>query len=139
MTGGVAHVDPAFSPYAPPAADGFDAVDAVDAVGAVGARMLARAEDRTDARERRPIGTPYEDLLPPALRVTDGAVLLPRVPRVRRRCPPPDAGGRRRRLPPRRGGLPLSGRLPAGRRRPTPPAAARRPRPRHRPRRARAC
>ncbi|GAA1777489.1 hypothetical protein [Streptomonospora arabica] len=61
VTGGVAHVDPAFSPYAPPAADGFDAVDAVDAVGqfdAVGARMLARAEDRTDARERWPIGTP---------------------------------------------------------------------------------
>ncbi|MDT0303453.1 DEAD/DEAH box helicase family protein [Streptomonospora wellingtoniae] len=63
VTGGVAHVDAAFSPYAPPAAAEFDAVNA---------RMLARAEDRADARERWRIGAPYEDLLLPTLRVTGG-------------------------------------------------------------------
>lgn len=51
---GVAHIDPGFSPYAPPASDTFDAVNA---------RMLARAEDRPRIRELWRIGRPYGDTL----------------------------------------------------------------------------
>ncbi|MEE2039870.1 DEAD/DEAH box helicase family protein [Nocardiopsis sp. CT-R113] len=57
---GVAHVDPAFSPYEPP-----------DDPGAVNTRMIARAARRDETRERWRIGEPYEDVLLPTLRVRD--------------------------------------------------------------------
>ncbi|TDQ48010.1 DEAD/DEAH box helicase family protein [Actinorugispora endophytica] len=57
---GVAHVDPALSPYGPPPTAELDAVNA---------RMLARAEDREDTRERWRIGSPYVDELLSTLRV----------------------------------------------------------------------
>ncbi|WP_270073574.1 DEAD/DEAH box helicase family protein [Streptomonospora mangrovi] len=58
---GVAHVDPAFSPFHPPPAAEFDAINA---------RMLARAEDRLGTRERWRVGAPYRDEVLPTLRVS---------------------------------------------------------------------
>lgn len=49
---GVAHIDPALSPYAPPARDRFDTLNAA---------MLQRPADRAAARERWAIGTGYQD------------------------------------------------------------------------------
>ncbi|MFC4560500.1 DEAD/DEAH box helicase family protein [Nocardiopsis mangrovi] len=57
---GVAHVDPALSPYTPPPVEGLDALNA---------RMLTRADDRGATRERWRIGLPYTDELLPTLRV----------------------------------------------------------------------
>ncbi len=57
---GVAHLDSAFSPYAPPAAEVFDEVNA---------RMRARAAARDDVRAGWRVGTPYRDLVLPTLRV----------------------------------------------------------------------
>lgn len=64
---GVAHVDPAFSPYEPP-----------DTPEEVNRRMLDRARDRERTRARWRIGEPYEDTLLPTLRVRS-----PRTPAVR--------------------------------------------------------
>ncbi|WP_209312852.1 DEAD/DEAH box helicase family protein, partial [Streptomyces lonarensis] len=69
---GVAHVDAALSPYAPPAADTFDAFNAA---------MLDRARDRARTRELWRVGDAYEDRLGHLLRVTAG-----RAPRHRRRA-----------------------------------------------------
>ncbi len=49
---GVGHIDPAFSPYAPPADAELDAANA---------RMVLRAEDRDGIRERWRVGEPYAD------------------------------------------------------------------------------
>lgn len=49
---GVGHIDPAFSPYAPPADHELDAANA---------RMVLRAEDRAGIRERWRVGEPYAD------------------------------------------------------------------------------
>ncbi|MBF4162788.1 DEAD/DEAH box helicase family protein [Nocardioides acrostichi] len=49
---GVAHIDPAFSPYVPPADADLDAVNA---------RMVVRAEDRAGIRERWRVGEAYDD------------------------------------------------------------------------------
>ena len=49
---GVGHIDPAFSPYAPPADAELDAANA---------RMVLRAEDRAAVRERWRVGEPYAD------------------------------------------------------------------------------
>lgn len=49
---GVGHIDPAFSPYAPPPDSEVDAVNA---------RMVLRAEDRAGIRERWRVGEPYDD------------------------------------------------------------------------------
>ena len=51
---GVAHIDPAFSPYAPPPTATFDAVNA---------RMLARTDDRRRLRELWQVGSPYDGTL----------------------------------------------------------------------------
>lgn len=51
---GVAHIDPTFSPYAPPATDTFDAINA---------RMLVRAEGRPRFRDLWQVGTPYAGTL----------------------------------------------------------------------------
>ena len=61
VVSGVAHVDPAFSPYAPPAADTFDEHNA---------RMVLRSEQRPDVREAWAVGTPYDDTLVHTVRVT---------------------------------------------------------------------
>ncbi|SFC66956.1 Type III restriction enzyme, res subunit [Nocardioides terrae] len=57
---GVGHIDPAFSPYAPPPAADFDRLNA---------RMAVRAEDRDGIRERWQVGTPYDDLAGRTLRI----------------------------------------------------------------------
>ena len=49
---GVGHIDPAFSPYAPPTDHELDAANA---------RMVLRAEDRDGIRERWRVGEPYAD------------------------------------------------------------------------------
>ncbi|MDP3894600.1 DEAD/DEAH box helicase family protein, partial [Nocardioides sp.] len=49
---GVAHVDPLFSPFAPPAVSDFDACNA---------RMVVRSQDRPTVRERWRVGAPYAD------------------------------------------------------------------------------
>jgi hypothetical protein len=58
---GVAHVDDAFSPYAPPPAATFDAVNA---------RMIERSTRRSAVAEAWRIGTPYDDVVHSELRVT---------------------------------------------------------------------
>jgi superfamily II DNA or RNA helicase len=52
IVSGVAHVDPALSPYGPPPADRFDALNA---------GMLQRPAGREAARQLWAIGTPYQD------------------------------------------------------------------------------
>src|SRR5215207_2723882 len=69
---GVAHVDPAFSPFAAPEAAEFDAVNA---------GMLVRAESRGLIRQLWRVGTPYIDRLVHTLRVRPH----------RRRAPSPSA------------------------------------------------
>lgn len=49
---GVAHVDPLFSPFAPPAVGDFDACNA---------RMVVRSQDRAAVRDRWRVGEPYAD------------------------------------------------------------------------------
>lgn len=78
---GVAHVDPALSPYEPPPVEQF---------GAINARMLRRAEDREDTRERWRIGSPYTDELLATVRVRPQrhrAALAPRQAGQRPRPP----------------------------------------------------
>jgi superfamily II DNA or RNA helicase len=60
IVSGVGHVDPAFSPYAPPAADTFIAVNAA---------MLIRAGERDRTPERWSVGRPYTDELVHTIRV----------------------------------------------------------------------
>ncbi len=57
---GVAHIDPALSPFVPPETAAFDEVNA---------RMLVRAQDRDSIRERWRVGTPYVDELGHTLRI----------------------------------------------------------------------
>ncbi len=57
---GVAHIDPALSPFAPPEVSDFDAVNA---------RMLMRAQQREEIRERWRVGEPYVDELGHTLRI----------------------------------------------------------------------
>ena len=52
IVSGVAHVDPALSPFGPPPLTGADAINAA---------MLARVGERAAARDRWAIGTPYQD------------------------------------------------------------------------------
>lgn len=73
---GVAHVDPALSPYAPPPAEEFEAFNAA---------MLLRAGQRDRTRELWRIGEPYDDLLGQVVRVTAGTRgrrARPRMPAV---------------------------------------------------------
>ncbi|MFO7284972.1 MAG: DEAD/DEAH box helicase family protein [Thermobifida fusca] len=84
---GVAHVDPALSPYAPPPVDQFADINE---------RMLRRAEDREDTRERWRIGSPYTDELLATVRVRPQqyrGVLAPR-PAGQSPQPPPAVPGR---------------------------------------------
>lgn len=60
---GVAHVDSALSPYAPPPAEEFAALNTA---------MLLRSQRRDLVRELWRIGDPYEDRLGHAVRVTPG-------------------------------------------------------------------
>ena len=57
---GVAHIDAALSPFAPPELSDFDAVNA---------RMLIRAQQREVIAERWRVGEPYDDVLATTLRV----------------------------------------------------------------------
>jgi superfamily II DNA or RNA helicase len=75
VVAGVAHVDPVFSPYAPPPADRFDLVNA---------RMLDRAAQRDRAREAWRVGEPYHDELFATLRVRLPRQRLGRDPRPSR-------------------------------------------------------
>ncbi|UOE18172.1 DEAD/DEAH box helicase family protein [Thermobifida halotolerans] len=80
---GVAHVDPALSPYEAPPVDQFHAINT---------RMLLRAEDRADTRERWRIGSSYSDELLATVRVRPQrhrSVLAPRP--VGQRPRPPSA------------------------------------------------
>ena len=52
IVSGIAHIDPALSPYGPPPLTGADAINAA---------MLARVGERAAARDRWAIGTPYQD------------------------------------------------------------------------------
>jgi superfamily II DNA or RNA helicase len=52
IVSGIAHVDPALSPYAPPPLAGADAMNAA---------MLERSTQRDAVRERWAVGTPYQD------------------------------------------------------------------------------
>ncbi|HEY0452075.1 helicase-related protein, partial [Actinophytocola sp.] len=74
IVSGVAHVDAAFSPYAPPAVEALDAINA---------SMLARAEDRAATRAAWRLGTPFRDELVHTLRIR---------PARTERAPVPDAG-----------------------------------------------
>ncbi len=60
---GVAHVDPLFSPYAPPERDRFDAVNA---------RMVVRSQDRDRVRAGWRVGEPYEDAVVRTVRILPG-------------------------------------------------------------------
>ncbi|HEX2316958.1 MAG TPA: DEAD/DEAH box helicase family protein [Thermomonospora sp.] len=60
IVSGVAHVDPAFSPYEPPPVSSFDDVNRA---------MLARAEDREATRAAWRLGSPYRDELMHTLRI----------------------------------------------------------------------
>ncbi|WP_224766069.1 DEAD/DEAH box helicase [Nocardioides campestrisoli] len=57
---GVSHIDPTFSPYAPPPEQLFEEINR---------RMRARAAERDEIRTRWRIGTPYRDEVAPTLRV----------------------------------------------------------------------
>ena len=61
VVSGVAHVDPAFSPYAPPPAATFDATNAA---------MLVRSEQRGLIREAWRVGEPYQDTVVHTVRIT---------------------------------------------------------------------
>ncbi|GAB3929000.1 hypothetical protein GCM10011575_25740 [Microlunatus endophyticus] len=60
---GVAHIDPAFSPYAPPSRADFDTINA---------RMAVRADNREEVRERWRVGQPYDDVAGRTVRVRPG-------------------------------------------------------------------
>ncbi len=57
---GVGHLDPGFSPFAPPEPDTFDQSNA---------RMLVRAQDRDEIRSRWRVGTPYDDRMGDLVRI----------------------------------------------------------------------
>jgi hypothetical protein len=57
---GVAHLDPHFSPFAPPATADFDAANA---------RALVRSEQRDTIREQWRVGEPYADGVVPTIRI----------------------------------------------------------------------
>lgn len=71
IVSGVGHVDPSFSPYAPPAADSFHAVNTT---------MLIRAGERDRTRERWSIGRPYTDELVHTIRIRPARRTRTRVP-----------------------------------------------------------
>src|SRR5690625_4279797 len=60
VVSGVAHVDPAFSPYAPPPAAEF---------GSINTHTIARADDRPSIAELWNVGAPYTDQVSHTLRV----------------------------------------------------------------------
>ncbi|MCM0619462.1 DEAD/DEAH box helicase family protein [Nocardioides bruguierae] len=64
---GVAHLDPVFSPFAPPPVAEHEAVNA---------RMLVAAEGRADVRERWRVGEPYADRVGRTLRVLPGRTVV---------------------------------------------------------------
>ncbi|PRX97364.1 DEAD/DEAH box helicase family protein [Allonocardiopsis opalescens] len=80
VAAGVAHVDAALSPFAPPLPAGFDAFNA---------RMLVRAGDRDAVREQWRIGTGYADepVRTLRIRVRRAAPAAPAVPAVRAGAP----------------------------------------------------
>ena len=57
---GVAHLDPQFSPYAPPPTAEFDAANA---------RALVRSEQRDTIRDQWDVGEPYVDGIAPTIRI----------------------------------------------------------------------
>jgi superfamily II DNA or RNA helicase len=80
IVSGVAHVDAAFSPYAPPAPGGFDAVNAA---------MLTRAAAREETRAAWRLGTGFRDELVHTLRVRAVRTATARVPTETVRPEPP--------------------------------------------------
>lgn len=81
---GVAHVDQAFSPFAPPKAETFDAVNAA---------MLTRAESRETIRGLWNIGEPYDDRSVHTLRIRTSPASRSRelAPATAAPAEPPDA------------------------------------------------
>lgn len=79
IVSGVAHVDPTFSPYAPPDVRTFDAVNAV---------MLARAGDRAAIREAWRLGSSFRDELVHTVRIRSPVRAIPSVPVSGRPAPP---------------------------------------------------
>ncbi|MGI8332799.1 DEAD/DEAH box helicase family protein [Actinomadura scrupuli] len=63
IVSGVAHVDPSFSPYAPPPVESFDALNTA---------MLLRAQDRPATRAAWRLGAPFRDELVHTVRVRTG-------------------------------------------------------------------
>lgn len=59
---GVAHLDPAFSPFVPPPVSEFEAVNA---------RALLRSEQRPLVREQWQVGQPYADATVPTIRIKE--------------------------------------------------------------------
>jgi hypothetical protein len=59
---GVAHLDPAFSPFVPPPVSEFDAANA---------RALLRSEQRALVREQWQVGQPYADATVPTIRIKE--------------------------------------------------------------------
>jgi superfamily II DNA or RNA helicase len=59
---GVAHLDPGFSPYAPPPTAEFDAANA---------RALVRSEQRDEIRDQWRLGEPFEDEVVPSIRIKE--------------------------------------------------------------------
>ena len=57
---GVAHLDPLFSPYAPPPVGEFDAINA---------RMVERSQKRELVRDRWRVGEPYDDTVARTVRI----------------------------------------------------------------------
>ncbi|MCW2797671.1 DEAD/DEAH box helicase family protein [Nocardioides sp.] len=57
---GVAHLDPGFSPFAPPPTAEFDAANA---------RALVRSEQRDEIRDQWRVGEPYVDGIVPSIRI----------------------------------------------------------------------
>ncbi|MCK1796466.1 DEAD/DEAH box helicase family protein [Streptomyces sp. XM4193] len=101
---GVAHVHPDLSPYAPPPHHEFDARNAA---------MLRRSEQRDRVRELWRIGTPYEDRLGHAVRITPG----PGSRSVPAPAPPPTGTLRARppvAVPAARGTVPAEGEVAPG-------------------------
>lgn len=83
IVSGVGHVDPSFSPYAPPPPDGFAAVNAA---------MLIRAGRRQGTRELWQVGAECADELVHTIRIRSGRARLAR-PADRPPLPPPAPSG----------------------------------------------
>lgn len=70
ISDGVTHLDPTFSPFAPPHVDRFDELNA---------RAIVRSEARDEVRAGWSVGTAYDDVLTTAVHITSGRGARPPV------------------------------------------------------------